>query len=294
MSYFKAFLVGICLLVMADRSGATPGKLENVTIVVSSCDRYGDLWDPFFKLLFKYWHSLKTYNKDIPIILISNERDFAAEGVQVYKTGKDASWSSNMMKVLKSVKTKYVLYLQEDYLIAAPVDERRLQYLLEKMAQEHVVAIEFQKNSYFEKQPPFPGVEGAVGKDNIPPFKASLQAGLWEKSVFESLIKEGESAWDFEKEGTKRSRQIQEPFLALVSGIPISFVNACHLGFLEESAVTLLEREGMSLKSVGLPLSSDYPLTWGLRDIRPHILFRWWVAVLRFFNPKFAKNSYKG
>ncbi len=165
--------------------------MEDVTIIVSSCDKYEDMWAPFFKLLFKYWPSLKTHNKDIPIILITNEGVFSSDRRQVFRTGKNASCSSNMLRVLKSVKTKYILYFQEDYLMSALVNEKRLQYLLEKMKQENIANIILNGDSYFDKQPSFPKVKETVEKDNVIGFKASLQSGFWDTKIFESLSEAG-------------------------------------------------------------------------------------------------------
>ncbi len=287
MPWLKIFLLALCLIMGMEKSVSASPKLTDVTIVVSSCDKYGDLWDPFFKLLFRYWPSLKTYNKGIPIILISNERDFTVDGVQTYKTGKDAGWSSNMLKVLKSVKTKYILYFQEDYLMSGPVNEKRLQYLIQKMKEQNIATIEINKGSYYKGQIPYPKIKGVIRKGDKDDFRASLQSGLWDTKVFQGLLKEKESAWVFESEGTERSKILKDPFLIVSEEFPVVFVNACHLGFLEKSAVSFLKKEGISLKNINLPVNSDYPFTlWFRHNIYPHAVFKRWVKILKLLDPK--------
>ena len=45
--------------------------LQNTALLVSSCDKYSDCWDPFFKLLSIYWKDL-----EYPVYLITEEKEY--------------------------------------------------------------------------------------------------------------------------------------------------------------------------------------------------------------------------
>ena len=57
---------------------------EDIAFVVSSCDKYYFLWDPFFKTLEKYW-------PDCPfqLYLITNSLDYQNEKVKTLNIGED-------------------------------------------------------------------------------------------------------------------------------------------------------------------------------------------------------------
>jgi hypothetical protein len=50
---------------------------NNLSIVVSSCDSYSDLWNPFFTLLKKYWIGIEKY----PIYLCTESKKITFEGL---------------------------------------------------------------------------------------------------------------------------------------------------------------------------------------------------------------------
>ena len=52
---------------------------DRYTIVVSSCDAYSDLWEPFFKVLKAEWKGLDK----IPIVLNTESKSFSYDGLDI-------------------------------------------------------------------------------------------------------------------------------------------------------------------------------------------------------------------
>jgi len=277
--FFIIFLLAVSLDTV---SHVQEPRLEDVTIIVSSCDKYAELWEPFSKLLFKYWPSLKTYNKHVPVILITNKKSFSFKGIQNFQTGEDKSWSDNMLQVLSHVKTKYVLYLQEDYFLSQPVNNEFLYYLIKKMKQDHIPYIQLNQDSasYADTQKSFPTVKNSIVKSQYLGYRTALQAAFWQKDVFEWLIKKKESPWEFESYGGMRSAGMRAPFLAIVKDYPITFVNAVNLGFWQDGSLEFLHQEGIDIKTV-LPVAKDYPCTLWIKNNYPKI-FPYWKTFLKF------------
>src|SRR5689334_22178846 len=99
LKIISIFFISSILLGAANQSQAQtedPIHFKELTIVISSCDKYQEFWLPFFTFLFKNWPSLKSENKHIPILLITNEKNYPDPRVTVIQTGKDKSWSLNM------------------------------------------------------------------------------------------------------------------------------------------------------------------------------------------------------
>ena len=265
--------------------------LTDLTIVVSSCGKYSDCWEPFCKLLFKYWPSLKTYNKHIKIIFITTEKDFSFDGVDVLKIPQDISWSDNLIEALKLVKTKYVLYMQEDYMLMQPVNERRMDELLKGMAQSNAVYLQLTDDGHAAKTgSPYPAIPGTAIKGKYQDWRPSLRSALGETKLFLWLLKPGENPWQFESaDGSYRSQGVREPFLACAKDDPIPVYNACNIGYWTQGGLDFLKKEGLPVNNPTLPVFEDYPFTHWLKAHYPSV-YRKWLSVLEIFDPKFQKN----
>ncbi|MEI8321045.1 MAG: hypothetical protein WCG05_03430 [Alphaproteobacteria bacterium] len=304
MKKFKKILLVIGLFFLVQSAGclASTGQkieapeLKDLTILVSSTDDYAELWEPFCKLLFTYWPSLKTYNSQIPIVLITDERSFSFPGIINFKGGKNQGWSKNMKAALSKVTTKYVLYLQESYFLSGPVDEKFLSYLFDKMKENKIPYIELSKGTPYENATSFPAIDSAYQKDKQDAHLISTLPALWEKDELDWLLKD-HCIWgcefypkDFAYLGSVRAMGSMQPFLFLQQNYPITFVKACHLGFWDHPVLEFLKTKGISVANLKLPIDKDYVFTLWLKNNLPGV-FRRWVKVLRCFDPKFKNRD---
>lgn len=296
-AFFVAFFIGVSQLLaeeavikpLTSQPQLNPAILDDVTIIVSSCDKYKDLWNPFFDLLFKYWPGLKTHNKHVPIYLIVNNKDFSYPGVNVFKTGVDISWSHNMIDVLKKVKTNYILHFHEDYLLSKPVDETTIKYYLDQLKAKKACYVELWRDNYYIDQPIFESVKNTVIKGKHVYWRNSNQAAMWRKDVFQWLLRPGENPWQFELQGSIRSEGVMEPFLAVMKDAPFEYVNACYLGFIRRAGLDFAAKEGTPIMNPSLPIAEEYPFTqWLLKYPKIH---KRWMKLLAYFDPKFGKKS---
>ena len=268
--------------------------IDDLTLVISSCGKYSDLWAPVCSLLFKYWPSLKTYNKNVKIVLITTDKEFSFEGVRVFHVERDKGWSANMLAALKTIDTKYVMYLQEDYLMSQPVNETRIKELLDAMKKGLAVHVELNRDNFFKDCPPHPTLPGVLVKGKHQGYRTSNQAVLWNKETFEWLINPEEDPWKFEMNGSVRSEGMREPFLAVGKDFPMQFVNACNLGFWDMGSLEFLKKEGFEVKNTILPRAEDYPFTRWLQHIvqlhpRLSFIYKNWTSFLSLFDDKFKK-----
>ncbi len=187
----------------------TNSKL-NCSILITSCDSYSDVWDPFFNLFFKYWPDCP-----FPIYITSNFLETENSRVTTIKLGKDKHWASNTKKALKSINTPYVLCLIEDYFLDSKVDTKNILNLINIIKKE--------KAGYLRLFPhPGPDKEFKkfknIGEIEVnSEYRTSLMAAIWEKDTLNKLLVGGETAWDMEIAGTKRSKKINKKFLSVTT-----------------------------------------------------------------------------
>ncbi|MCP4345827.1 MAG: hypothetical protein GY795_09910 [Desulfobacterales bacterium] len=171
----------------------------DTSVLVVSCDKYSDMWKPFFTLFRRYWpdNPLKVY-------LGSNHLVYNDSDVTTLLAGEDKSWSHGLLKMIEQVETPYVILMLEDFFLQETVDTDSV-----------IKCINTLKNldGHMLRLIPRPGPDKGVADHPflgyIKPdasFRVSTQGTLWRKSALLSLIREGESAWEFELNSTERSR----------------------------------------------------------------------------------------
>jgi hypothetical protein len=210
-------------------------------LLVVSCDAYRDVWGPFFSLLFRYWPDCP-----FPVFLGSNHATYPDRRVTTLAVGEDRDWSSNLLKMLELIPAGGVLLLQEDFLIDRPVQTERMTQLIGYADAKQAACLRLM---------PIPGPDtfcadnievGAINKGTA--YRVSLQAAWWRKENLAAIAHAGESPWQFENLGSRRSDELSASFLSLREGIecPLDyFTTAVFRGFWESGALELCRRENI-------------------------------------------------
>lgn len=267
----KLFCV-LCLT--ANLSVASP-KFEELSILVSSTDKYSQLWDPFFKLLFRQWPSLKTENQDIDIFLISNQKAYLDPRIKNIQIPQEESWSDSMKTALSEVKTSYVLILLDDYFLTQ-VKEERLKAVVEMVVRDDIPYVELMANDlrYVNGGLYEGGVSGVSKKSQYDDFRTSLQPCLWKTEALKFLLRSGESPWDFESPGSVRSQGMRGAFLAVTEDKPIDYLNMVYRGFLNSTFLDKVKQDyGIEVPPGQLLMDKDNRLLMWYRTRLPKIVY---------------------
>ena len=104
-------------------------NFDNLSMLVSTFDKYAVCWEPFC-------HGLKKYWPDHPqLYFITNELD--APMGKTIKVGADHGWAGNLKYALDQLDTDFILYSQEDYWIQNSVDSLMLSEYLDLLRSNH-------------------------------------------------------------------------------------------------------------------------------------------------------------
>ena len=168
------------------------------TLLVASCDSYADLWKPYFALLRRHWPDCP-----FPVALITEERDPALDGVRALCLGTGRDWSSLLLGALDAIGTPYVLLTLEDFFLRSGVDTSRVTRLFDQVQQLNLKMLRLVPRPG-PTDPFIQGREyGAIGPDAS--YRVSTQAAFWQVATLRRLIVEGETAWEFEVNASRRS-----------------------------------------------------------------------------------------
>lgn len=187
---------------------------SDTAVLILSCDKYKDAWQPFFALFRKFWPGC-----EYTVYLGTNEASFEAENVKVIHSGKAADWSTDTRKILEQIPEQYVILLLEDYFLERPVDPKWLKECLDFTMKNgaafmRIASFRADHTPMYAYDPSTFNPQFGITRLNAP-FRLNLQAGIWNRNDFIELIKDGESPWQFEINGSVRSRTMNKPFLGI-------------------------------------------------------------------------------
>lgn len=186
-------------------------NIKKAAVLVVSCDKYSDLWRPFFELFWRFW-------PDCPfsIYLLSNNKIEEFPNVTNIAVGEDKSWSDNVLLALDKISEDYIIMHLEDLFFYEKIDNKGVVELVDWSVSANVDYMRFNPNPGPDKK--HNELVGVVSKGSE--YRTSTVMSLWRKDVLRDLLKPGESAWDFEIIGSSRSDKYDGFYSAYESFLP--------------------------------------------------------------------------
>lgn len=178
------------------------------TVVVSSCDEYSDLWDPFFKIIMSEWPELKKYQ--IPIVLNTERKTYQYKGLnirtlQLYGENDNPAWSTRLKETLERIKTEYIIFLLDDFYMHGDVRTDKIEQCIGWMDSNQNISSFCFKETYASKNIRDNKYEGFERRPLFGKYKFNCQAALWRKDRLMSYLQKDENPWEWETMGNWRS-----------------------------------------------------------------------------------------
>ncbi len=171
---------------------------KDVTLIVSSCDKYEDAWDPFFRLWNKQW-------PDFPyrIILNTEYKPFYCDylSIESVQTGDQETWIQRLKAAIEIIDSEFVLFSLEDFFLLSPVNIPAWNKAVEYMKKNPKVGFlwfpsneNFQPKNYKkELEPNF-----YITKRNTL-NRVNATIGLWRKEFLLQMLFKNGDPWFFER-----------------------------------------------------------------------------------------------
>lgn len=186
--------------------------MKNLTIFISSSDKYEDCWKPFFTMFQRKWKDCEC-----DIILNTEEKKYAIEGLNITCTqvGKHSHFGETFHAGLNKVKTKYVLLIMIDYVFMDDVNNENMNTIYRYFKKLDLDALYFVNQENSLKGYPSE-IDGILYGDKISRDRFSFQIGLWKKETLSEYVLKHEDPWMAEKFGSKRANVLSHK-IAFVS-----------------------------------------------------------------------------
>ncbi len=164
----------------------------NVSILVSSCDKYQEAWMPFFSLLKKYWEEC-----NYPKYLLTESYVYSDYGVKTINSANQ-EWSSRLLDALNKIETEYVLFFLEDFFIMGKVKVDMINRYLSYMESDDNISVIYLKSSTGQNKVSslYPEL---IKMEKGKKYYINFQAALWRRKDFIRVIAPQLSPWDIEE-----------------------------------------------------------------------------------------------
>ena len=183
-----------------------PHAAAEMAILVNSSDGFQDCWSPFFSLLKAFWP-----DRTFPVYLNTETVPYSHTGLDIISLthpptsgGRRLPWSDRLLQSLEAIPQRYVLYMQEDYFLDAPVNSDIVSDSLMTLAEAELGCVHL---TPFGSRRSKKVAERAylVDVPRLSHYRVSTQAAIWDKHVLARYVRPNETVWETEILGTVRA-----------------------------------------------------------------------------------------
>ena len=171
--------------------------MQDMCILVVSCDKYADCWTPFSDCMRKFW-------PDCPYpVYLCTESGEPENGAVYSKVFHEQTqiWTARVRKACEKIKESHILVVLEDQWPSLPVSTATMPL--------------WQQNSHFYLLPP------------ETPYRMSVVPAIWDRDFLLTAFHEDLSAWDFERVGSFEKSTYSKTVLVTVDRV---FARVCETG----------------------------------------------------------------
>jgi hypothetical protein len=195
--------------------------MSNLAFLILTCDKYKDLWSGYFHQFEKY------YDINIPVYFGTNELipNNISPKIHLIRSGPDVSWGLSFINIISQIKEEYILVTLEDLYFCSHINHELMSKVQDIINGQELIR-HLKYSGYIRgSEYPIPGVS-ILEADT--PYRVTL-CGIWQKNYLQSIIHPDENPWQFEIEGSVRTK-MDDGFFALDEPL-FKTVNLVEKGF---------------------------------------------------------------
>lgn len=214
-------------------------EMDDMSIVVMSCDKYEDCWNPYMQCLHKFWPECSY-----PTVLCSESKD--SDMFDKCILSGSTTWSERLLNALDNLDNKYVLFTLDDFWLSQIVDDKKIKVYISCFENNPKIGVIYLDENLKTK------CDYADGLQEIPfetAYRVNAGPAIWKVNALRSVIRKEESAWDFERMGSYRSEG--KEFIALQTEKSewkrVFAYGAVERGKWDKRLSTVLQNEGIDV-----------------------------------------------
>jgi hypothetical protein len=176
-------------------------NIPNLSIVIVSCWKYRDTWEPLSETFKRYWADCE-YKK----FLITDKCDPKLSTCFNYiEVAGDYDWSTQLAVAITKINDDNILLLLDDFFLRTKVNSRKLFEIYNEFVGDNLDYLRIIKRP----RPDIKIKNRIYGKSYLNhSYAVNTQPALWKKNVLSKILCNGESIWEFERNARLRFQQL--------------------------------------------------------------------------------------
>lgn len=196
--------------------------MNNLTLLVGTCDDYSFLWKNFIKLCNKYWEP------ECKKMIVSEELKHDYHSYEFITPGNNINWSDRMIHAINQIKTDFIFFVLEDYFLKEKISNQSIIESINFLEKENANKLVFTTIPFgFYKL--FHIKDDLYKMQDDSDYLTSVQPAIWRKSFLLKCLQKNWNPWEFEIYGTNLIRN-QDNKIYLKYKIDSIYFNAVRKG----------------------------------------------------------------
>ena len=225
-------------------------KLE---IIISSCEKYSDLWSLHLMHLERFWKNRKIKT----VIVTDHPHEIKNENILVFSAGEGLEMPQRLKYALYNIETEYVLLTLDDYFLIKEVDSKKIERLIEIMDKENLDYVRM--FSIPKEKKKISGYKEMYWIDLTRNYGVNLYPGIWRTSALKETFRNEYNAWNYEVSLTEIAREMKMK-CAMSRGNEFLFIDVIRKGLILRKAARYLKKNNFSLKRKKVPIKEEIKL----------------------------------
>jgi hypothetical protein len=184
--------------------------LNNLAILVNTCDKYRDVWELFIRSFEEFFPEC-----DIPIYLNTetvNVLPFTT-ALDVKIINNSGPWGRRLKSCLHDISEDFVINIFDDYLLEDRLDRRKLYDIVDLLQINDFLSVVYLNAVSLRYHRDIPNA-GFREIKNFTEYRLNSAPSLWRKKDLLQLTHDNDSPWSWEVFGTYRSFASKKVFLS--------------------------------------------------------------------------------
>ncbi len=251
--------------------------MQNIPILIPSCDKYSDIWPIFFHSFWLNWPDCP-----FPIYLGANFKKWNDPRINNILVGIDQTWCANLQMYLDYINSDYVILFLEDFIIRNKIDTTKICKFINIAMENNIDCLRLKPSP-----PPSRRINNFSNLGEVlkgEPYRISTQVAIWKTEYLRKLAHPKMNIWEFEHFGTLLSDRMEGKVWCvyspeidychcvergewLIDGVKLSIIN----GYTPDISTRSIHNETMVQKSLStkvLKLIMKKIPKWLYRNIR--------------------------
>lgn len=213
---------------------------DKLTLIISTCDKYSDLWNIHMELLQKNWPE-----RECSCLLVTDlPSSKTYPKVVICSAGDKLEMPKRIETALNLVNTEYVLLTLDDYFPVKRIFEERIEYAVSVMDTQGLDYLRLWP--YPRSKDKIEGLSQFYWVNYESNYQVNLYPGIWRISFLKKTLSNSLSAWMYEVSLTEiAKRERARSALSLNGEFP--FLDVIRKGKILHKAKRYLKKNGYEL-----------------------------------------------